>query len=231
MNLLRNSIFVLVAAASVSFAVPAIAAPGDTFILPIDHTQDGTFTDVPGGYNGDLTVQHTGQAGDIARVYWVVPNNVDPSPQLYKISWWASPGAENNAYQPIEVQYNGVAGDSSGIDPNIPWHGQFGTNHQYISNNYTTPSAFNLTGPGPQTPGDSSDTSTSSPTNPPDADGTSVWLKPGSELFVEWDFSFYSSPTTNTLSDLQITQVPEPASLSVLLLGAAGLMMRRRRNA
>jgi hypothetical protein len=60
-----------------------------------------------------------------------------------------------------------------------------------------------------------------------------MWLKPGSEIFVKWDFSFYSSPTTNAVSDLLITQVtqsPEPASLSLLALGG-GFFLRRRRTA
>jgi hypothetical protein len=229
--LFRGRIWAAIAASAL--AIPAMAAPGDSFILPIDHTQDGTFTDLPGGYNGDRAVAHTGSGGDVARVYWVVPNSVDPDPQLYKISWWAAPGSEGpqgNAYQPFEVQYNGVAGDST-MDPNIPWHGQFGTNHQWLTNNNgsTTVSAFNITGPGPQAPGDVSDPGTGSPANPPEADGNSVWLKPGSEIFVKWDFGFYTN-TTNVVSDLQITQVPEPVSLCGMFLGGGFMMMRRRRR-
>jgi hypothetical protein len=234
MRLTRSFLCAAVASATALIAIPAFAAPSDSYILPIDHTQDGAFVDVPGGYNGDRAVAHNGHAGDVARVYWKVPDNVDPNPQLYKITGWAAPGAEGNAFQPFEVQYNGTAGDSGGIDPNIPWHGQFGTNHQYLSNNFNSLTDFNTTGPGPQAPGDSSDTSTAVPINPPEADGTSVWLKPGSEIFVKWDFGFapYTDPTgaTNVLSDIKITQVPEPASLTtLLLLGAGGLVMRRRR--
>jgi hypothetical protein len=227
---LKRGLQLAAVAAMAAMAIPAMAAPGDSFILPIDHTQDGTFTDLSGGFNGDRVVAHSGGAGDIARVYWRVPNSVDPNPQLYKITWWEAPGAESNAFQPFEVQYNGDAGDSSGIDPNIPWHGQFGTNHQYLSNNIGAVSAFNTTGPGPQAPGDVSDTGTGSPANPPEADGASVWLKPGSELFVKWDFSFYAPGTTNVVSDLQITQVPEPVSLASLFIGGGFVMLRRRRR-
>jgi hypothetical protein len=216
-----------------AMAVPALGAPGDTYILPIDRTEGGTFTDLSGGYNGDRVVAHTGSAGDISRVYWVVPNSVDPSPQLYKISWWAAPGSEGpdgNAYQPFEVQFNGIAGDQT-IDPNIPWGGQFGTNHQWLTNNNdsTAVGEFNITGPGPQSPGDANDPGTGVPANPPEADGNSVWLKPGSEIYVKWDFGFYDN-TTNVLSTIQISQVPEPVSLSAIFVGGGLMMLRRRRR-
>lgn len=234
----RFGIHLLASAAVGLSGLAVMASPSGTqTVLKIDHTQDGTFTSFPGGPNGDDAEAHTGQAGDIARVYWVVPNSVDPSPELYNIQWWNPVGA-NNAFQPFEVQYNGVAGDSSGFDPNIPWHGQFGTNHQYVSNNGTNLTGqYDTTGPGPQSPGDASDGTQSGsgfPANPQQADGTSVWLKPGSEIFVKWDFGFYTSPTTNAVSDLlltQVTQTPEPTSLSLLALVGGTALCRRRRSA
>ena len=234
-----SNVSACVAAAVVAsaLALPALATPvGSSWILKIDHTQNGTFVDPGGGYNGDPSASHTGSAGDIARVYWVVPNTVDPSPQLYKIEWWTS--QTDNGYQPFEVQYNGVAGDSAGFDPNIPWHGQFSTNHQYVGNNGANlTGVWNSTGPGPQSPGDASDGTQSStdpryPANPDIADGSSVWLKPGSEIFVKWDFGFYNQQE-NTVSDLRLTQVtptPEPAALSILLAGAGLTLLRRRRR-
>lgn len=211
MLLSKASLRLAAFAASASLASCAFAAvAGDTYVLKIDHTQNGVFTPVDESFgavlnNGDPAYYHSGGAGDIARIYWKLDDpSVPTTPELYRIQWWdPGPAGFNTQFQPIESQYDGLS-ETYPIDSNIPWQGQYGTNHQYISTaNDAGIGAWNSTGPGPHAPAGYA----------PKADGATgvyMWLTRGSELYVKWDFGFYdtvNNPLQRVWSDLKLTEV------------------------
>lgn len=195
---------------------------GEQWYLPIDHTQDGSFTVLAGaGYNGTDALEHSGSAGDIARVYWEFnASDIDPTPQLYTIQWF-NPATGGQDWQPIESQFEGSAGEPFPIDPNIPWAGAFGTNHEYIGASGSNAGAFLMAGPGPHTP--------ESAAYNAGANGSYMWLKQNSWLYAKWDFGWTINHAWSYLLITQIT--PEPGSLLALgagLLSMGGLFLRRR---
>ena len=192
-----------------SFAILAVAAlsaranVGDQWILGIDHLDNpGAFTDEGAG-TGFVGAQSSGSpalaghavfhasagAEGVTRVYWdldgVSVNNGNPVPpeaELYTIEFWGIPDGGHNSWQPVESQFNGAAGETFPIEPGIPWAGQFGTNHQYISADGQDNNVFNPEGPGPRAP--------ESAAFGAGGNGIYMWLKAGSWLYSKWDFPF-----------------------------------------
>jgi len=196
-----------------------IAAPGDQWILGIHHINEfpGFTTYAGAGYSGPQSsgdsayvgnaYGHSGTAGDISRVYWELSglsvNNGDPVPsstELYKIEYFAPTQGGHTDYQPVESQFHGIVGEGYPYEPSIPWTGQFGTNHQWISVGNFHDGQFYTMGPGPQT-------DTNSPAN-----GTMMWLTAGSWLYAKWDFGF---PVNRSWSALRLTQITPVASVPV----------------
>jgi PEP-CTERM motif len=200
-------------------ASPAMAAPGDQWILGIHHinNQNETpFTSYVGaGYSGPQSsgdpqyvgnsygYASTGAVG-VNRVYWELSgnsvNNGTPVPtttELYKVEFFGTTEAGHNDWQPVESQFHGIVGEGFPYEPDIPWVGQFGTNHQWIAAGGANDGQWHVLGPGPQ-----------ADSNPP-ADGTMMWLTAGSWLYAKWDFGF---TIDRTWSALRLTQVA-PISL------------------
>lgn len=201
--------------------VPAMAAPGDSWILPIDHRDGGGWTEVPNiAYSGGSGWSASGQDG-VRRVYWAMNQATIPTTtELYSIEFWDGT-TYADAWQPIESQFKGVNGETFPIEPLIPWVGQFGTNHQYIGAEASEGApGWRTTGPGPQAPANAS-------FNAP-GNGTYMWLTKDSWLYAKWDFPW---SITRTWSELRVTQItPEPTS-ALLLLAGGGLLLRRRSKA
>ncbi len=194
-------------------AMPAWGAPGDWWILPIDRLDGGFTTHAGAGLDGTDAKEGNGADG-VRRVWWNT-NNVYQSSggampgdaQLFTVeAWGATAGAQD--WQPIETQYNGYPGDAFPIEPNIPWAGQFGTNHQYLGSG-GTPGAWQQHGPGPQGPVDATFTAA--------GNGLYMWMTGGSVLYAKWDFPFAINRSWSMVRITQIT--PEPASALLLLLG------------
>jgi hypothetical protein len=137
--------------------------------------------------------------------------------QLFTVeAWGATAGAQD--WQPIQAQYNGYAGDTFPIEPNIPWAGQFGTNGQWLGGS-GSPGNWQAHGPGPQAP-ESTDFNAG-------GNGTSMWMTGGSVLYAKWDFPF---AINRSWSMIRVTQVtPEPASAMLLLLGLPLLRRSKKR--
>jgi hypothetical protein len=195
----------------------AVAAPGDQWILGIHQLNEGaTFTEnVGAGYSGPHSsgtpsymgnaYSHYGFAGDIARVIWKLDglsgNTGRPVPtttEQYTIEYFGvpQPGGRND-YQPIESQFHGEGGETFPYEDDIPWVGQFNTNHQWIKLDDTpTVNQWNTTGPGPQAP-DSANYNAS-------GFGTRMWLTRGSWLYAKWDFPF---EIDRSWSAIRLTQV------------------------
>jgi hypothetical protein len=193
---------------------PMMGAPGDQWILGIDHinNQGNTpfTTYVGGGYSGPQSSgapQYVGNAYGYAstgavgvnRVYWALGgnsvNNNTPVPtdvKLYKVEFYGTTEAGHDDWQPVESQIDGIVGEDYPFDSEIPWPGQFGTNHQYIANPGADDGQWHVLGPGPQ-----------ADATPP-ADGTMMWLKAGSWLYAKWDFSF---GIDRSWSAIRLTQV------------------------
>jgi len=194
---------------------------GDSWILPIADRQGGGWNEIQGaGYNGGSAWQASGMDG-VRRVYWKLDQAGMPTTtELFLIEAYAPASGAGN-WQPIESQFNGSAGETYPIEPNIPWAGQFGTNHQYVGSEFNDAQrgTFVGTGPGPQMP---------TGVYPP-ADGKAMYLTGGSWLYAKWDFPW---SIDRSWSDLKVTVVPEPGSMVALaggLLSMAGMVLRRSR--
>ncbi len=213
-----KKLFVFMAVLAVS-ASPALAGIGDWWVMPIDRIDNqGFFTTHAGaGLGGTDAYEGNGQDG-VARIWWDT-NNVSSSSgaampatlESFTVEAWG-PTAGALDWQPIQVQINGYNGPVNfPIDPEIPWAGQFGTNHEWIGGGATA-GQWSQHGPGPQT-----------------HDGLAeVYIKDGSVLYAKWDFGF---PINRSWSAVRITQVtPEPTG-ALLLLAGAPLILRRKRRA
>jgi hypothetical protein len=205
------------------FASSAMATIGDTWILGIDHIDNSGFfqTFTGAGYSGPQSsgnAQYVGNAygpptscfpghcsDGSARIFWSLSglstngHSLPSTTELYSVKFYGTSAPSNNDWQPIEVDFNG-SGPGNGesqMDPNIPWAGQFGTNHQWIGADAKTPGSFISTGPGPQAP-------KSAAYNASGFDGTYMWMKSGSWLYAKWGFS---GDTRRSWSAIQVTQV------------------------
>lgn len=209
--------------AVLAMAGTGMAGVGDSWILPVDHL-DGSFNTIAGaGYNGTDAYEGLGFDG-VRRVWWSMGNQAGmPTAQkeLFSVEWYVPTSGTINTYNPIE---SANVGESEGVmNAVIPWDGQFGTNHQWLSNNDGVANAnrgsFLQAGPGPQAP-ESDDYYAG-------GNGLYMWLDGNASLYAKWNFGWYTSTTGTTYSVLRITQVtPEPTSLLLLLLGAP--LVRRR---
>jgi len=198
-------------------ATPALGGMGDWWILPIDRLDGNFTTHVGAGYNGTDAKEGNGWDG-VRRVWWDTQNASESSGAAMPATleeftieaYGCTAGGQD--WQPIQVQINGYHGPLNWpIDPEIPWAGQFGTNHEWIGSNGAANGQFNPTGAGPQV-------------HPP---GTAPYIKAGSVLYAKWDFGW---PINRSWSAIRITQItPEPASALLLLLGAPVLLRRKRR--
>ncbi|MBN1490732.1 MAG: phosphodiester glycosidase family protein [Phycisphaerae bacterium] len=219
---------ILCCAVVAMIAMPVWAAPGDWWILPIDRTESGPFTTVPGiGYAGGDGLRHSGSASDISRIYWRLNHSVERSVgavlpdefQLFKIEWWdGTPTAD--AWQPLESRINGERDDIWPIDPEIPWVGNYGTNHQVLgASGLAGPGQWRLAGPGPRSP--------EMPYYNAGPGGIWMWLDKDSAVFAKWDFGW---SIDRTWAELRVTQVtPEPATAMLLAMGGIAVFRRRRR--
>lgn len=211
-------------------AMPALGNVGDWWILPIDRLDGGGFTTLAGvGYDGTDAQQGSGIDG-VRRVWWNTNNVYESSlgatyptdAQLFTVEAYLPTSGPLN-WQPIETQYNGYAGDTFPIEPNIPWAGQFGTNHQWLGSEGPGAGTWKPSGPGPQGP---TDADFNAPGN-----GTFMWMTGGSVLYAKWDYPF---AIDRAWSMVRITQAtPEPSSLVLLGIGivAFGAVKSRRRSA
>jgi hypothetical protein len=210
---------------------PAFGAIGDAWVLPIDHLGNpGFFTTLPGvGYGGADAVNGIGPNGE-ARVYWstgnIIPVGGAPAAmptatELYSIRFYAPAStAGGTNWQPIESQFNGVAGETYPMEAGVPWNGAFGTNHQYMAADGAADGAWHANGPGPHSPEDA--------TLGAGANGTVMWLKGGTSwLYAKWDYPWSINRAWSAIELTQIT--PEPTTLAGL--GLISLLALRRRNA
>jgi hypothetical protein len=223
-----------------------LAAIGDQWILGIHQLQNpGFFTQYPGvGYAGPqssgsglYTSDGYGGVGPdgSARVIWELSGNsvnngtpVPTSTELYTIEVYGVRDTGRNDWQPVESQFNGAGGETYPIEPNIPWIGQFGTNHQYIGSDGADSGLWLTTGTGPQAP-------VSNEFNA-GGNGSYMWLTSGSWLYAKYDFPWSINRSWSALRLTQVTQngefvaIPEPSSVAMTLLGAAaiGIAVRRR---
>jgi hypothetical protein len=195
---------------------------GDSWILPIAERQGGGWIELPGaGYNGASAWRASGADG-VRRIYWKLDHpDMPTTAELWKIEFFV-PTAGPGDWQPIESQFRGGAGETFPFEPEIPWAGQFGTNHQWIGSSFSEADrgTWKGTGPGPQAP------ASADPMAP--GNGIYMWLKGGSWLYAKWDFPW---DIDRAWSDLRVTVVPEPGTLAALgagLLSFAGMALRRR---
>lgn len=202
---------------SLVFVTPVQAAPGDHWILPIDHLDGGFFVWPAAGYGGsdayEFFTQNPTPADPFHRVWWALnglslntSNAFPTTTELYTIEWF-EPTTGPTDWQPIESQFHGTAGETFPYDPSIPWAGEYGTSHQYIGAQGTgnNTGTFLTTGPGPHTP-------ESSAYNCLGDSGIFMWLTRGSYLYAKWDFTF---PIDHTWSALRLTQVTPVTFLSI----------------
>ena len=137
-------------------ALPSMAAPGDQWILGIHHIDHvrPSVHDIYGCRifraailrvirSTSVILRYCEYGADgINRVWWELSGNAivggqpvgNPVPtttELYKVELYGTPdGGHNSDYQPIEVAFHGIVARVYPTDPDIPWVGAFGTNHQ-----------------------------------------------------------------------------------------------------
>jgi autotransporter-associated beta strand protein len=187
----------------------AIAAPGDQFILPIDHRLGpnvGWTDEGPLGYNGSEAWSHAySGGGDQCYVYWRFNNaGASDDTRLYLVEWWDATPTGSDGWQPIESQFNGDAGETYSIENNIPWIGLNGTNHQYIGaeSQAIGGATWRQTGPGPHTPNTDSYGASGAASS-----SFYMWLRKGSELYAKWDLGFpVADGNPRTWADLRLTE-------------------------
>ncbi len=230
---MNKSLLLMVPLATLALVLTAAvakAAPGDSWILPIDHLNGGGWTEYPGaGWNGTSAWGANGMDG-ARRVYWDLANRVGSSPMetgvnLYTIECYV-PTAGGTGWQPIESQISGAGGEVWPMDPLIPWAGMYGTDHQYIGSDAFNAGLWNPTGPGPHTP-ETADFNAG-------ANGIYMWLNVGapddSWLYAKWDYGWSIDRAWSALRITQITTtVPEPSVLALGLLGGLALLRGFRR--
>ena len=202
-------------------AAAAMALPGQSWILPIDHLNGGGWIEHPGAGYGGVSAWEGNTMDGVRRVYWEMLDPTIPvSTQMYSIEFFVPTDAQNLGWQPIESQLRGVDGEIFPNDPQIPWAGMWGTNHQYIGAEGGTPGDWKAAGSGPHTPEDS--------TFNAGANGTAMWLHQGSWLYAKWDYGW---AIDHEWSAIRITQVtPEPSGFLALLAGFPALALLRRKR-
>lgn len=200
----------------------AVTVTAASWILPIADRQGGGWTEYAGaGYNGTSAWGASTMDG-VRRVYWKTDNiGLPAGTNLYYIEAFGCT-AGGTGWQPIESQINGSAGEVYPMDPNIPWAGMWGTNHQYIGSDGANTGTWLATGPGPHTP-ESADYNAG-------ANGTMMWLKPGSWLYAKWDFGWDINRAWSAIRITEVNPIPEPSSLLALLAGLPALAIFRRRK-
>jgi hypothetical protein len=211
------------------FALRAAAAPGDYWILGIDHIDNaGAFTTYTGaGYSGAMSIGSSqfvgnayGRAGvfdSVARIYWKLGglsiNNGTPVPTetaLYSLQFIGTPGTGRYGWQPVESQFGGITGEQYPYDNRILWDGESNTNHQYIAANGANDRNWHALGPGPHTP--------SSALHNASGSGTYMWLTAGSWLYAKWQFNIPSDCNCNrSWSAILLKQ--EPPTLPATVAG------------
>ena len=206
---MRTVLFVMAILLMGFAAAQTSAAPGDSWILSVASTQDGSFTAYPGADgNGGTAYQGNFPASSIARVYWdTAGTTMDTATHKYWVSYYM-PTVATNAWQPIESMFHGTWEDFP-MEADIPWGGSFGTNHQYGGAYNKVPGTWNrISGSNVETAGQ-------------------MYLQKGSRLYVKWDFN---PGINNTVGAIRLTQVPEPSGMLALLTGLPALLMFRRKR-
>ncbi len=233
MRLSRLGILGSVAAAAVMALSSSAGAwnYGDSWIIPLDpgKTQNGNAgldgswnSEGSGGYGGGGYYWAQGFDG-VRRARWffdasVTGGDAPTSAEKFLVETWV-PSAHAFVYQPIEVSFDGAGDEQGSMNPNIPWGGQFGTNHQWMDRHESNQGGWVQAGPGPQSPGQVG------------PDGF-VYAKQGSYFFVTANYGFYGGSDQYGVSAIRVTVVPEPGSILALgggLLSMAGLVIRRRK--
>lgn len=194
------------------------AAMANEWIANVTLQGDGWSTVAGAGYNGSDAYSANTMNG-VRRANWTF-DFADMSTTAFLAEIWVYvPTAGPHGWQPVEVTFNGSASDAWPIEPNIPWYGQYGTNHQYLGNDWNKTGQWVKCGMGPQGPTDSDYYAS--------GNGDKVWVKKGSTLYTKWDFGWAIG---NTVSAVKLVTVPEPSSLIALLAGVPALLMFRRKR-
>ena len=199
-------------AAGISLAVIASAsAQQRVWILPI-YSRDGNWTfETSGGYPGTHGGgYYWGQGFDGVRRAWWRFNNEAPfvagpgltttnppdEPRLYRVETWRPP-VHTNVYNVITIDPNDRNNPNWFRHPGVPWNGAFGQNTQWLDRRTEQggqPNDFVQAGSGPQAPLAIADTDPQSTTFgysqaacAAGRTGTTVWLRRGSELYVQFN--------------------------------------------
>ncbi len=211
---------VVLAVLFVSIAMLSMAPPASAYewFLKATVFEGQGWNDVASGdYDGSGYKWASGFDGVRRAYYQFDAPNIATDPQLYDVYQWvptAGPGGWQ--WQPIEVNFNGFGSNEEGtMNPNIPWAGQWGTNHQYAGQDQNAaPGTWQLSGPGPQT----------------DGGGTAMWMQKGSWLYIKWNFGWDITHAATALKIVGDPVVPEPSSMLALLMGVPTLVLFRRKK-
>ncbi|MCC6484255.1 MAG: PEP-CTERM sorting domain-containing protein [Armatimonadetes bacterium] len=234
MKLSRFGMLVAAAAAVMSISSAAHAWNyGDSWVIPLDPNK--TWNGEAGLQGNGWNLETSGGAAENGGQYWwssnyestriaryffdasITGGDAPTSAEKFIIQTWV-PAAHANAYNVIQVSFDGMSSEEGIMNPNIPWGGQFGTNHQWMDRHQGNQGKWVLAGPNPQSPGT--------------VDGKGfVYAKQGSYFYVS-TYGFYGPTDQYAVSAIKVTVVPEPGSILALggsLLSMAGLVIRRRK--
>ena len=223
-EIIRNPSLALATLALV-ISTPAAFAQYDHIITP-DQFQFQT-------WGGNLNFSSVGAyAGDNATGYaWTANFGASPSGTIivplpaglasgwhqYNVYEWI-PNINSAQWHVVDIAADGTMNNN----PTMPWPGQFGTDHQYLSDGQNNDGAWLKLGPGPQ-----SDSSNDG--------GSGVWMNPSTGngypyLQIHYLGFENGSESFDAFRVVQIDAVPEPSALALGLLGGFALLTGIRRG-
>jgi hypothetical protein len=184
-----------------------------------------------GAYAGDNSTGYGWTANygasPSATVIIPLPAGLPAGAHMYNIYEWIPSANSAGQYHVIDIAADGTLNNNPNHDPatGIPWVGQFGTDHQYLTSNqdlHPNAGSWVELGPGPQS-------------DPTLGGGLNVWINPSTGLgapYLQIRYSGFEN-IAESFDAIRVVEVlvPEPSALALSLVGGLALLAGFSRRA